>query len=127
MTRQYKIYTASLTTGDNKALCRIVQRGVITAIQWGVRGLAGAGVDFNAALELSLNSVSSFTTNDAPATVLGYATFEAAITSGSYSKNVLTAGLQNPVNVGDQIYLHCVTSGTAVASGFAYVQITVNS
>jgi len=126
-TRSYKLYSTTVTTADSKASLKITRRGVITAISFTHCGLAGAGVDGFYRAEVSKQSASSFTTNDTPPTVIAYSTGGAVgVNSGAYCSKDLQAGLNNPVEIGDTLYIHVLSSGTAASAGTITCTLTVN-
>lgn len=125
-TRSYNFYFSSVATGDAKANVRIATKGVITAICFTNVGLAGASVDCQQKYEISKQSASSFTQNDAPASVLCRLGFVGNVNVGSYGGNALLAGLAHPVEANDVIYIHQLINGTAAANNIVYCTLVVS-
>jgi hypothetical protein len=104
---------------------RITRAGVITGILFSLSGVTGAALTSESQLEVSKQSVRSTTQNDTPADVIAEASVAGNVASGAVSQLVQCAGLAHPVDVGDNIYLHQTSNGTAFTSQRSSVTIFV--
>jgi hypothetical protein len=75
--------------------------------------------------ELSKQSTTNVTVNDTPPTVLDYGCASANIASSAFGTNLLHAGMDQPVEAFDTLYLHALISGTAPIANVAICVITV--
>lgn len=124
-TRTYKLYSATIGAASADASLRIVRKGRITSINWVTVGTAGAGTDWRKLYELSKQNTLSATTNDTPPTVIDYHCVNGNVSGGSFGANSLHAGMSNPVDVGDTLYLNTTASGVAPSGIWQVVVITV--
>jgi hypothetical protein len=125
-TRPYNLYFASTSTGDAKANIRISAKGFITSLYAIYTGVAAAAIDGFSRFEISKQSSSNFTLNDAPNTVMmRFAFAYTQIASAAYAGTGMMAGCSHPVMPYDIIYAHQLIGGTAPTSGSFYLTIMV--
>lgn len=121
------MYFASTATGDAKANIRIANKGSIVSLYLVYTGLAAAAIDGFSRFEISKQSASSFTLNDAPTTVLfHWAAAYTQIASAAFAVTGMMAGCAHPVMPFDIIYCHQLIGGTAPTTGSFYLSMMVN-
>lgn len=126
MTRVYRLYTTSTSSGDNKTSFRISKDGVVTSVCASVTGLQGADLLGTQRFEISKQSASSFAVNDTPNSVLCHFCVGAhSVVSMCTVDNLLIAGLNWAVVNGDTIYLHELLNSTAPIAGLISIDIFV--
>lgn len=120
---QYKLYANSVSTTNAASSTRIVKKQKLKAIQFCLSAVAGAAVNFYGIVEISKQNTGSHLVNDAPPTILGYASISSNISGGSATTNACVL-CDAELESGDTIYLNYLQSGTAPSSTILLAQLT---
>lgn len=122
LTRNYQIYGTSGTA--NSANVQILEAGVITSVSWDI---FGNSITDNDAIygELSFQSTSQLTTNNAQNIISTISGFTNLVTSGMtvFSLQKVDLGLYIPVGIGVVVYMN-LNINNAVLGVKAIVRVT---
>lgn len=115
-TRIYKLYSASVASGNAVSSLRVVRAGMIVSIGWNVIGVGGAGANGCFQVELSKSNLSNIVTNDTPGNVLSQVNCAYPVAATAACSNSLQAGLAIPVEPAETLYLNTALTNVAPAT-----------